>query len=61
LRDYLRRNFPGVHAKLLNAKDADCVVPAMAAIRTTHREFLWLRDNPKDVLEVMRLGSPKEL
>ena len=61
LRDYLRRNFPGVHAKLLNAKDADSVVRAMAAIRTTDREFLWLRNNPEDVFEVMRVGSPKEL
>ncbi len=60
LRDYLRRNFPGAHAKLLNAKDADAVVRAMATIRTTDREFLWLRDNPEDVLEVIRLGSPKE-
>jgi hypothetical protein len=61
LRDYLRRNFPGVHAKLLNAKDADAVVRAMAATQTVDREFLWMRDNPGDLLQVMSLGIVREL
>ena len=60
LRDYLRRNFPGVHAKLLNARDAESVTRAMANTRTTDREFLWLRDNPDEVLRVMEQGFARE-
>jgi hypothetical protein len=61
LRDYLRRNFSGVYAKLLNARDTDSVTQAMAETRTTDREFLWMRDDPEFALHVMRQGIPREL
>jgi hypothetical protein len=58
LRDYLRRNFPASHAKLLNAKDTDSVVRAMVETRTNDREFLWMSENPEFALHVMEQGCP---
>ena len=59
LRDYLRRNFPTVHAKLLNARTLKAVTEAMATTRTTDREFLWMRDNPEFTFFVLKQGLPR--
>jgi hypothetical protein len=59
LRDYLRRNFPSVHAKLLNATTVEAVTEAMATTRTVDREFLWMRDNPEFTLFVLKQGLPR--
>jgi hypothetical protein len=59
LRDYLRRNFPSVHAKLLNAQTVEAVMEAMATTPTTDREFLWMRHNPEFALFVLKQGIPR--
>lgn len=61
LRDYLRRMFPGIHAKLLNASDEDSLRKAMNEIRTSDRELLWMRANPEFALYVMQQGIPRNL